>query len=243
MTATVEALANFEELAANPYPGRGLVVGITATGNIAEVYWVMGRSESSRNRVLVEEGGVVRTDVLDESSVTPEQLELIKYNAMKSVGSRHIVSNGNQTDDLEAGTRYGESFKDILGTWSYEPDAPNFTPRISGIIDSGFAAGYELSVISKSPGDDEPIRTFYRSKLWGRTEGLGRGIHTYLGDGSPLPAFDKEPIDLPLGEGADDTAEMYWQMLNEENRVALVVKEIDAQTGEIRHRIINKIEE
>ncbi len=235
------AAANFEALKQNPYPGRGLVLGMTATEHLAQVYWVMGRSEDSRNRVLIEEEGVVRTDVLDESAVTPEKLDLIKYNALRTFGSKHIVSNGKQTDDIAKGVQYGESFSDVLSSWEYEPDAPNFTPRISGIIDSGFASNYEVSLIRNSAGDEpgEPVRSSFRGALRSLPPGVGRGLHTYQGDGNPLPPFSKSPLDLPLGKDIVDTAEMYWDALNPENRVALVVKGIDAKTGVISHHIIN----
>lgn len=246
MAVSREAQANFEALSENRYPGRGILVGRFATGDFAQAYWVMGRSHGSRNRILKQEGGVVSTAVLDESSVSPEQLDLIKYNAMKSLGTKHVVSNGKQTDDIVEGLRYGEEFDTTLLDWSFEPDEPIYTPRISGLlISDSFVPRYALSVILRNPETGLPDRHKAKGTL-GTTAGEGMCVHTYAGDapeGEVVPSFDGKAYELPLGADVNDTAEMYWDALDKSNRVALVVKAINAKSGEISHRIINQLEQ
>lgn len=250
-TAT-KAQDNLEELAENPYPGRGIVLGLSAGGDMAlQTYWVMGRSENSRNRILVEEADVVRTDAFDPSKVTDPSL--IIYNAMRVVRdtyAAHIVSNGDQTDTIAEGFEHGKAFATSLESREYEPDAPNYTPRISGLIvpyheqSRGDLAEYGISVIRKKSADsDESEHSYYRGSLSKAEKGLGRCVHTYLGDGSPLPAFDRDPFTVPMGEGVDDTAETFWSHLDEDNRVALVVKGIHLATGGTDYRIINAHQE
>ncbi len=219
MAVLHEAEANFEALKGNSYPGRGIVMGRLSTGKLAQVYWVMGRSEGSRNRRLVLDGDVVRTEAVDETKVDPEQRDLIIYNAMRSAGDRHIVSNGRQTDSINAALANDESLESGLARWSYEPDKPNFTPRISGVLGIDQGIPYSFSVIRKEPITGEPSRQMYQGEmLWGFVGGIGLGVHTYTGNGDPLPSFDREPYALPLGTNANDTAEMYWDVLNAENR-------------------------
>lgn len=255
------ARANSERLENNPYPGRGIVLGISRTGHMAlQVYWVMGRSENSRNRLLVldnsdgEKGNVVRTVPYDESKVSDPSL--IMYNAMRRVGARNargvvaydVVSNGSQTDSVArklAGGRYG--FGDAVGSLSYEPDSPNYTPRITGtfalnirpahgeVVSDPLAFGLSVrrreapsgrvvDLVELAAGKaSAPVIGTLRNRV---AEGVGLCVHTYLGDGEPLPSFDKRPYPLPVGEDAEETATMYWDMLNADNRVALVVKAI-----------------
>lgn len=253
MPETLENVhANLAELAENPYPGRGIALGLNALGDTAlQVYWVMGRSENSRNRVLVEEDDVVRTAAHDESKV--EDPRLIIYNAMRTYLEEdtlacHIVTNGDQTDTIIDGLAAGKAFETSLLSEEYEPDAPNFTPRISGIVVPYAAKSQSpdglaergLSVIRKeSAGSDKPVRKYYRDILTAEHSGTGKCVHTYLGDSDPLPAFDRKPFVVPVGEGINDTAEMYWDNLDADNRVALVVKGIHLATGLTDYRIIN----
>lgn len=249
-----QAQANLAALAENPYPGRGIVQGLNEAGDTAlQVYWLMGRSENSRNRILVQEDDIVRTEAYDESKVTDPSL--IIYNAMDIVRDArtcHVVSNGDQTDTITDGLRSkGQGFEAALKGRDYEPDNPNFTPRISGIVtpstfthnpDLGLAHA-NLSVIRKDPNSVESIRQNFPTILLPSDSGFGKAVHTYLGDGTPLPSFDKSPLEVPLGEGVEDTAEMYWGNLNVDNRVALVVKGIHLATNDTSYRIINAHEE
>lgn len=262
MAANAEALENLEALKANSYPGRGIVMGRTVTGKIAQVYWVMGRSEPSKMRQLVEKDDVVKTIAvkeveeagtkkivkMDPSEIDPEKRKLIIYNAMRSIGGNHVVSNGEHTDGIIEAVRWGDtSFKGALKEFTYEPD-PNHTPRISGIsYTSGDRKGlYELSVIKKAAESDEPERLIAASgTMYGLDRGTGLAVHTYLGDapeGELLPSFDRKAYRLPLGEGAVDTVEMYWDTLNRDNRVAIAVKVIDPEDGNISYGIQNKLQ-
>jgi hypothetical protein len=255
MAETVDvAAANMVELAENPYPGRGIVLGLSQDGETAlQAYWVMGRSENSRNRLLVEEDDVVRTAAYDESKVTDPSL--IIYNAMRIFQApeslaAHVVSNGDQTDTIVEGFEGGQAFATSLKTREYEPDEPNYTPRISGLVvpyrrpgPDGLAE-YGLSVISKASADsDAPVHDYFRGALSDEDKGAGHCVHTYLGDGSPLPSFQGEPFAVPVGEGINDTAEMFWEALNADNRVAIAVKGIRLATGDTSYRIINAHEE
>lgn len=247
------AQANLEALAENPYPGRGIVQGLNEAGDTAlQAYWVMGRSENSQNRILVQEDDIVRTEAFDESKVTDPSL--IIYNAMDIVRdnfTRHVVSNGDQTDTITEGLAQGKTFDAALKSREYEPDAPNYTPRISGVIvpynadnrPDARVADTILSVIRKDPSSDEALRVYSYSILGTRDAGTGKCVHTYLRDGSPLPSFDQDPFEVPLGENVDDTAEALWTHLNEDNRVALVVKGIHLATNEASYRIINAHQE
>ncbi|HVV26295.1 MAG TPA: IMP cyclohydrolase [Candidatus Saccharimonadales bacterium] len=238
---------NLHELAENPYPGRGLVQGLNRTGDTAlQAYWVMGRSENSRNRVLVEDDDVVRTEAWDDSRVTDPSL--IIYNAMRCLSDAHdvhIASNGNQTDTIFDGLVSGRSFATALEGREYEPDAPNYTPRISGIVvpylqpTAGQLAERGFSVIRRDEQSGRPIHGYFRNVLEKSDRGFGQCVHTYTGDGDPLPSFDGEPFEVPMGFGVDDTAEKFWGALNTDNRVALVVKGVHLATRSTEYRIIN----
>lgn len=245
------AEANLAELAANPYPGRGIVQALNETGDEAQqVYWVMGRSDNSQNRILEREGDIVRTTPFDTSKV--EDPSLIIYNAMDIVRDNftcHVVSNGDQTDTITNGlSNEGKAFETSLRTREYEPDEPNYTPRISGIITpykrpenpSTGLADTALSVIRKDPKSEAPMHAVYHSIMMPEDAGFGKCVHTYLGDGSPLPSFDQKPFEVPVGMRVDETAEMFWDSLDKDNRVALVVKGIRLATNETSYAIINK---
>lgn len=247
----IEAYENLHTLAENPYPGRGFVQGLNQLGDTAlQAYWVMGRSEGSQNRILVQEAEVVRTEIYDESKIGPsDNLELIVYNALRSYGKQHVVSNGRQTDAVISSTKRSGTFKSALSDWEYEPDAPNYTPRITGMLRpflstvTGPLSHSDISVISKDENSDRPIHKHYKEMLTSTYAGIGLGVHTYLGDGSPLPSYNKRPQYFPLGEGVVDTAEMYWDALDTDNRVALVVKGIHKADNSTSYHIINAHEQ
>lgn len=228
------AYTNLEALKNNVYPGRGIVIGQAPDGHMVQVYWIMGRSENSRNRIFVHEGDVVRTAAFDESKV--EDPSLIIYNCARVLDRVHIVSNGDQTDTIFRGLLDGKTFEEALISRTFEPDTPNYTPRISGMVDlddTNYA--YRLSVIKPFAG--HPLReTFCVSKS---VAGIGHMISTYSGDGNPLPAFEGEPRVMPVESDIDEIANTYWDSLNEQNRVALMVKFIEPEEGAAKVKIIN----
>ncbi len=239
------AKANFFNLSGNPYPGRGIVVGLDETDKyLVQVYWIMGRSENSRNRVFSADDRRVYTEAADPSKV--KDPSLIIYNAMLQSDGCYIVSNGDQTDTiLELQPRYDWGPGDIdfaLESREYEPDAPNYTQRITAVcsIVAGHPAFIQMSILRKSMFDSgcDRLAYFYDNLR----SGLGFCITTYSGDGDPLPAFRGDPLLMPLVGGIKVIAQAYWAALNEANRVSLVVKFIDKMTGESRVHIINKYE-
>lgn len=233
-----EATQNLETLRANPYPGRGIVIGMDETGGyLVQVYWIMGRSENSRNRVFGAEAGHVWTEAADPSKVGDPSL--IIYNAMRDLAGRYIVSNGDQTDTICEGFMTGMSIEQSLNVRAYEPDAPNYTPRISGVctLRQGPPVA-KLSVLKRSAFGDGCDRHFFRIETFG--PGFGHCVTTYEGDGSPLPAFRGEPRVLPLPGDAESVATTIWDALNEDNRVSLAVKFIDIAGGLTQVHIVNK---
>ncbi len=232
---------NFDNLSRNPYPGRGLILGRNDQGFLVQVYWVMGRSENSRNRVLSYDKttGRLYTEAADPKKVTDPKL--IIYNAMDELRSPRafIVSNGDQTDALIRGFATGKTFQQTLHEWEYEPDAPNLTSRISGffLVDNGLGV---LSLLRKSRWGTTCDRFFFTAPLSGFHAGFGFGLTTYSGDGNPLPSFEGEPLLLPLRGDVQSIAETYWEALNEANRVSLAVKIIGERQSVIQ--IINKYE-
>jgi IMP cyclohydrolase len=239
-----EALAahaneNFaRHLAANPYPGRGIVIGREASGaSWLQVYWIMGRSENSRNRVFVADGGELRTEAADPAKLTDPSLVI--YEAMLELPGAYLVSNGDQTrtafDVMEAGGR----FEDALEMREREPDAPNYTPRISALIDLRLGdASLALSILKANAAEPSLTdRTTFRPAP--PPAGFGLGLTTYQGDGNPLPPFRGEPLWLPLAGSPEDVADAYWAALDSSNRVSLAVKEI-AATAESRIVLRNR---
>ena len=222
----------------NAYVGRGIVIGTTedSTKSVA-AYFIMGRSENSRNRVFTENGGEIKTEPFDVSKV--EDPSLIIYNAVRKLGDSLIVTNGDQTDTIYDLMSEGKSFKEALETREFEPDAPNLTPRISGILnfkDGGFT--YEMSILKSidSEGSDCCRYTFsYPSKA-----GLGHFIHTYVCDGNPIPTFQGEPERVEIPNSIDEFTETLWNNLNADNKISLYVRYTDLATGEFEQRLINK---
>lgn len=229
---------NATNLRKNTYPGRGIVIGATQDGlKLAQIYWIMGRSENSRNRIFVEESGYVRTKAFDESKITDPSL--IIYYPVKDFAQIHIVSNGDQTDTVLDYIKMGKGFTKGLMTREFEPDPPNFTPRITGITDLNSQNPYTLSILkSQNSNSGYCGRYFYHyDKV---IPGYGHCIHTYQGDGNPLPSFSGEPYIMPIPDDADKACQVYWSLLNKENRVSLLAKYIDIKTGEFIISIINK---
>lgn len=215
----------------NSYPGRGIVVGRSdeTGGGFRFVYFIMGRSEHSRNRTFAAEGTTLRTVPLDESKV--EDPSLIIYEAMLELPGVQLVSNGDQTRTLADTLAAGGSFDDALATREREPDAPNYTPRISAMLDfRGSQPALAISILKANPfepaGSD---RTTFRPAL--PPAGFGLGITTYMGDGKPLPSFATDPLPLPCAGSARETLDNYWEGLDADNRIAVAVKEI-GPTGE-----------
>lgn len=221
------AAANFERhIRNNPYPGRGLVIGRVGE-RFRLVYWIMGRSAHSRNRAFETQGGTLRTIPLDPSLV--EDPSLIIYEAMLELPGVQLVSNGDQTRTMFEAIQRGDTFEESLAGREREPDAPNYTPRISGMLDlRGGQARVALSILKANPFDPQQTdRTTFRPAL--PTPGYGLCVTTYMGDGQPLPSFAGDPLPLPLPDGAEETLETYWQALDADNRIAIAVKEISPE--------------
>ncbi len=235
MTIAALAEANFEtHIRRNPYPGRGLVIGRSAAGDWVLVYWVMGRSANSRNRRLTAAGGVLRTEPIDAARI--EKADLIIYEAMLELPGVYLVSNGDQTRTLHEALRAGGTFDEALRTREREPDAPNYTPRISGMLAPGDdVAPITLSILKANAAD--PARTdrfTYRPAP--PPPGFGYGLTTYRGDGDPLPPFVGEPLWLPLPAAPAAIEQAYWDGLNAANRVALAVKVVAGGGSRLRVR-------
>lgn len=236
-----EAARNFEALKANSYPGRGIVLGTSPCGKFfVQVYWIMGRSVNSRNRVFVlEENGFLKTRAFDESKCSDPHL--IIYYPARHTELAHIVTNGDQTDTIFDALKLGGTFETALETRQYEDDAPNFTPRISGITYRAGKALYKLSIL-KAAGNSEERGCIRETFAYERAlPGLGHFISTYVGDGNPIPSFRGEPQELPLQATAEETLETYWAALNEANKVSLMVKWIDRATFGARTLVRNKL--
>lgn len=227
-----------ELLKGNPYVGRGLVIGKTPDGKkAAAAYFIMGRSENSRNRVFAEQDGAVYTRPYDESKV--KDPSLIIYAAVRSCGNSLIVTNGDQTDTIYDGLKAGKSFNESLKTREFEPDAPNFTPRISAILN--FTPGdfdYELSILKSADAAGTACNRYLFS--YPSLPGLGHFIHTYVTDGSPIPTFQGEPERMAIAQDIDEFASALWENLDEANKISLYVRYTDLSDGSVESRLINK---
>ena len=224
-------------LRGNPYPGRGIVLGSSPDGEKSVVaYFIMGRSENSRNRVFVETPDGIRTQAFDPSKMTDPSL--IIYAPVRVFGTSTIVTNGDQTDTIREGLAAGKTFAQALHTRTFEPDAPNYTPRISGLVKKN--GDYTLSILKSADGDPASCRRYFFAYEAPRA-GQGHFIHTYMGDGTPLPSFEGEPeqVEIPCGTPAE-LADLLWDSLNAENKVSLFVRYIDRKTGDWETVIKNK---
>ncbi len=228
-------------LSNNSYPGRGIILGKTPDGMKAvAAYFIMGRSANSRNRIFVTAGEGIRTEAFE-----PEKMKdpsLIIYAPVRVLGNKTIVTNGDQTDTIYERMDRQMTFEQSLRTRVFEPDAPNYTPRISGIVhlENG-TLNYALSIIKTSDGDTSACNRFlfaYNNPI----PGEGHFLHTYLGDGDPLPSFEGEPERVDILDGIDAYTDLLWKNLNEENKVSLFVRYISLFDGKYETRIINKNE-
>lgn len=228
-----------KELCENAYPGRGIVIGKTPDGKKAvTAYFIMGRSENSRNRIFVEEGEGIRTQAFDPSKLTDPSL--IIYAPVRVLGNKTIVTNGDQTDTIYEGMDRQLTFEQSLRSREFEPDAPNYTPRISGILHiEGKVFNYAMSILKSNNGNPEACNR-YTFAYSNPVAGEGHFIHTYREDGNPLPSFEGEPKLVEIKGEIDEFAKMLWESLNEENKVSLFVRYIDLETGKYETRIINK---
>ena len=221
-------------LANNTYPGRGILIGSTDTDTVI-AYFIMGRSENSRNRVFVKTDDGIRTQAFDESKLADPSL--IIYAPVRKTDGVTIVTNGDQTDTIYDFIKEGKTFEEALRTREFEPDGPNFTPRISGIVYPDGA--YKLSILKSDRGSDaQCLRYFYEYAA--PIAGVGRIIHTYLTDGNPIPSFEGEPKAFEIGGDIDTFTDGIWSSLNADNKVSLFVRYISKKDGSEQTRIVNK---
>ncbi|MDO5336473.1 MAG: IMP cyclohydrolase [Eubacteriales bacterium] len=227
------------ELRENSYPGRGIVIGRSADGTKAvAAYFIMGRSENSRNRIFVQDGEGIRTQAFDPSKLVDPSL--IIYAPVRVLGNKTIVTNGDQTDTIYEGMDRQLTFEQSLRTREFEPDAPNYTPRISGIlhVENG-KYNYAMSILKSNNGNPESCNR-YTFAYENAAAGEGHFIHTYQCDGNPLPSFEGEPKPVAIPDDMEAFAQMLWTSLNEDNKVSLFVRYIDIATGKYETTIINK---
>ncbi len=222
----------------NSYVGRGLIIGKTGDGTCAAcAYFIMGRSENSRNRIFLEQGGDVIIHPYDPSKVADPSL--IVYAPVRTLGKHLIVTNGDQTDTIYHALAAGRTFEEALETRCFEPDTPHFTPRISGLItfaDQDFT--YKMSILKSADPEGSACNRFTFS--FAPFAGVGHFIHTYAGDGNPLPSFEGEPERIAIPDSIDAFVQDLWENLNRDNRISLYVRFIDLATGETKNRLINK---
>ncbi len=227
------------ELKGNSYPGRGIVVGKSKDGKHAvTAYFIMGRSENSRNRIFVEDGEGIRTQAFDPSKLSDPSL--IIYAPVRVLGNKTIVTNGDQTDTIYELMDKQQTFEQSLRTREFEPDAPNYTPRISGIMHVGNGSyNYAMSILKSNNGSPESCNR-YTFAYENPQAGEGHFIHTYMGDGNPLPSFEGEPKLVSIEGSIQEFSQKIWDSLNEENKVSLFVRYIEIETGKYESVIINK---
>ncbi|MDO4326615.1 MAG: IMP cyclohydrolase [bacterium] len=235
----MEVLSIEKELKENAYPGRGIIIGKTPDGTKAvTAYFIMGRSSNSRNRVFVEDGEGIRTQAFDPSKL--EDPSLIIYAPVRVLGNKTIVTNGDQTDTIYEGMDHQMTFEQSLRSREFEPDGPNYTPRISGImhIENG-KYNYAMSILKSENGRPESCCRYtfaYENPIAGE----GHFIHTYRCDGNPLPSFEGEPKRIGMLDDMETFTKLLWESLNEDNKVSLFVRYIDIATGKYETAILNK---
>ncbi len=227
------------ELKSNAYPGRGIIIGKSDDGfSAVTAYFIMGRSENSRNRVFTRDGKGIRTEAFDPAKLTDPHL--IIYSPVRVLGNKLIVTNGDQTDTIYELMDQQFTFEQALRTREFEDDAPNYTPRISGILrfeEGGF--NYAMSILKSANGNPESCQRYtftYNNPI----KGEGHFIHTYMGDGNPLPSFEGEPKLIGVSGNIDEFTDMLWNSLNEDNKVSLFVRYVNLEDGSEETRIVNK---
>ncbi len=227
-----------ELLSTNTYPGRGIIIGKSEDGKKAvTAYFIMGRSENSRNRVFIENGDEVIIHPFDASKV--EDPSLIIYSPIRVYENNLIVTNGDQTDTVFDGLKSGMSFEAALTQREFEPDAPNFTPRISGMItfdENDFT--YKMNILKSADAQGTACNRY--NYAYNALAGLGHFIHTYVCDGNPIPTFQGEPERVFIPNDIDEFTEAIWSTLNEQNKISLYVRFVDLETGNVENRMINK---
>ena len=221
----------------NDHPGRGIIIGKSADGKKAVfAYFIMGRSENSRNRVFVENGRELIIHPFDETKV--QDPSLIIYSPVRVCGNNTIVTNGDQTDTIVDYLSNGDTFENALETRCFEPDEPNYTPRVSGLLEFENGFSYKMSILKSSDAVGTGCNRFTFS--YKPIDGVGHFIHTYAGNGNPIPSFCGEPEKLAVGNSLDDYTKLIWDNLNHDNRVSLYVRFIDIESGKFDSRMINK---
>ena len=228
-----------KEIGSTSYPGRGIVIGTSEDGKYAVcAYFIMGRSENSRNRVFVEDGEGIRTQAFDPSKM--EDPSLIIYAPVRVLGNSTIVTNGDQTDTVYDLMKEGKTFEESLRTREFEPDAPNYTPRISGLMNiEGGKYDFAMSILKSNNGDPSQCLRFTYT-YDNPKAGEGYFIHTYMQDGNPLPSFEGEPTRVNIAGDIDTFTNNVWNALNADNKVSLFTRYIEIATGKYETRIINK---
>ncbi len=227
-----------ELLKENTYPGRGIIIGMTPDGKKAvTAYFIMGRSENSRNRIFTEKNGEVFTEPFDASKV--QDPSLIIYAAIRQYENNLIVTNGNQTDTIYDGLKNGLCFTKALESREFEPDAPNYTPRISGMLTFGEGSfTYQMSILKSADAEGTACNRYTYKYV--PKEGLGHFLHTYVCDGSPIPTFQGEPERIEVCDDIDEMAGRLWGALNAQNKISLYVRYVDLETGHAENRLVNK---
>lgn len=228
------------ELSSTTYPGRGIILGKSPNGKFAvAAYFIMGRSVNSRNRVFVQDGDGIRTQAFDPSKMTDPHLVI--YSPVRVFGNRTIVTNGDQTDTIYDGFANDMTFEQALRSREFEDDAPNYTPRISGVMNvHDKTYNYALSILKTDEGDAATCNRFAFAYTKPQS-GKGRFLHTYMGDGNPLPSFEGEPtpVEIPT-DNIDEFTNIIWNALNEDNKISLFTRFIEIETGKHESRIVNK---
>ena len=230
-----------ELLENNTYPGRGIIVGKTPDGTRAlTAYFIMGRSANSRNRIFTEKNGEVFTEPFDASKV--QDPSLIIYAAVRSLDNHLIVTNGNQTDTIYDGLKAGKTFSEALESREFEPDPPNYTPRISAMLTFGEGCfTYQMSILKSADAEGSACNRFTWN--YAPLSGLGHFLHTYVCDGNPIPTFQGEPERIALCDDLDEMTDRLWKALNEQNKISLYVRTVNLTTGETESRLVNKNKE
>ena len=228
-----------EELSGNTYPGRGIIIGKSDDGEKIFIgYFIMGRSETSRNRIFVAEGADLKTKAFDESKL--QDPSLIIYAPVREIGETTVVTNGDQTDTVRDFILEGKSFEDALRTRTFEPDPPNFTPRISGIVNRHNGTfSYKMSILKSDNNREKAVLRFFYEYAE-PISGEGHFIHTYEHDGNPIPSFKGEPKRIKLSGDIDEFTKQVWESLNPDNKVSFFARYIDIKTGKTESRIVNK---